>query len=230
MKILTYLAFDHDNTFSHRDRWSKPFILFNVQTYLPFSLWSFPGRPIATHRNHGCRMSASLWHGSRSTYSGTSWVAGSHVVVYQCKPKDKTTRCGGKTFIIDIMKLEQLEHLRFEIPRRPWLPMPGIHTRSKVKTRQSQSYKLKKMAKNSNFEILHKTLHATHLLKLLGKMYKYEMDPTRTVGATERTRDAGRMEQWMQLTFPSKNGDWKKRRKKPLQQFDEKTKRKKTHV
>ena len=23
-------------------------------------------------------------------------------------------------------------------------------------------------------------------------MYKYEMDPTRTVGATERTRDAGR--------------------------------------
>ena len=25
-------------------------------------------------------------------------------------------------------------------------------------------------------------------------MYKYEMDPTRTVGATERTRDAGRMD------------------------------------
>ena len=36
------------------------------------------------------------------------------------------------------------------------------------------------------------TLHATHLLKLLGKMYKYEMDPIRTVGATERTCDAGR--------------------------------------
>ena len=32
----------------------------------------------------------------------------------------------------------------------------------------------------------------THLLKLLGKMYKHEMDPTRTVGATERTRDVGR--------------------------------------
>ena len=31
-----------------------------------------------------------------------------------------------------------------------------------------------------------------HLLKLLDKMYKYEMDPTRTVDATERTRDAGR--------------------------------------
>ena len=35
-------------------------------------------------------------------------------------------------------------------------------------------------------------LHETHLLKLLDKIYKYEMDPTRTVEATERTRDAGR--------------------------------------
>ena len=26
-------------------------------------------------------------------------------------------------------------------------------------------------------------------MKLLGKMYKYEMDPTRTVGATEQTCD-----------------------------------------
>ena len=34
--------------------------------------------------------------------------------------------------------------------------------------------------------------HATHLLNLLDKMYKYEMDPTKTVGATELTRDAGR--------------------------------------
>ena len=29
---------------------------------------------------------------------------------------------------------------------------------------------------------------------LLGKMYKYERDPTRTAGATEQTRDVGRME------------------------------------
>ena len=41
----------------------------------------------------------------------------------------------------------------------------------------------------TNFEILPETLHATHLLKLLDKMYKYKMDPTKTVGATERTRD-----------------------------------------
>ena len=51
---------------------------------------------------------------------------------------------------------------------------------------------LKKNAKNPNFGILQPTLHATHLLKLLEEMYKYETDPTRTVGATERTRDAGR--------------------------------------
>ena len=30
---------------------------------------------------------------------------------------------------------------------------------------------LKKIAKNSNFEILQKTLHTTHLLKLFDKMY-----------------------------------------------------------
>ena len=30
-----------------------------------------------------------------------------------------------------------------------------------------------------------------HLLKFLDKVYKYEMDPTRTVGTTERTRDVG---------------------------------------
>ena len=38
---------------------------------------------------------------------------------------------------------------------------------------------------------MQETLHAAHLLKLLDNMYKYEMDPTRTVGATERTRDVG---------------------------------------
>ena len=40
-------------------------------------------------------------------------------------------------------------------------------------------------------QILQETSHATHLMKLLDKMYKYEMDPTKTVGATERTRDEG---------------------------------------
>ena len=87
----------------------------------------------------------------------------------------------------------QLEHLCSEIsPPPPRLPILLIHIRSQVKPRQSQSYKFKKIAKNSNFKILQVTLHATHLLKLLRKMYKYEKDPTRTAGARERTQDAGR--------------------------------------
>ena len=89
--------------------------------------------------------------------------------------------------------LKQLELLCFEIPpAATWLNRLVIHIRSQVKRRQSQSYKFKKIAKNSNFEILQETLHATHLLKLLDKMCKYEMDPTRTVGSTEQTRDVGR--------------------------------------
>ena len=41
-------------------------------------------------------------------------------------------------------------------------------------------------------------MHETHLLKFLGKMYEYEMNPTTTIGATERTcdgTDAGRADQ-----------------------------------
>ena len=52
------------------------------------------------------------------------------------------------------------------------------------------------MLKIQIFKIWHKTLHATHLLKLRDKMYKYEMDPTKTVGATEWTRDAGGTDGW----------------------------------
>ena len=37
----------------------------------------------------------------------------------------------------------------------------------------------------SKIQILQETLHAAHLLKLLNRMYEYEMDPTRTVGTTE---------------------------------------------
>ena len=49
-------------------------------------------------------------------------------------------------------KLEQQEHLRSEIPpAAPLLPTLGIHIGSQVKTRQSQSYKFKKIAKNSKF-------------------------------------------------------------------------------
>ena len=40
-------------------------------------------------------------------------------------------------------------------------------------------------------------------MKLLDKKHKYEMDPTKTVGATERTLDAGRTDrrtEWNQYT------------------------------
>ena len=51
-------------------------------------------------------------------------------------------------------KLEQLERLRSEItPAAPWWLMLVIHIRSQVKTRQSQCYKLLKIAKNLNFVI-----------------------------------------------------------------------------
>ena len=63
-----------------------------------------------------------------------------------------------------------------------------------------------KIAKNSNVEILQEMSLATQLLKLLDKMYKYEMDPSRTVGATEQMlerqmdgRADGRTE-WNQYT------------------------------
>ena len=57
--------------------------------------------------------------------------------------------------LILLHKLEQLECLRSEItPATPWLPILVIHIRSQVKTRQSQSYKFNKTAKNAKFEIL----------------------------------------------------------------------------
>ena len=62
-----------------------------------------------------------------------------------------------------------------------------------------------KIAKNSNFEIWQETPYATHLLKLLDKMYEYEMDPTRTVGTTEWTQDAGRTDGWSETNIPPNN-------------------------
>ena len=55
------------------------------------------------------------------------------------------------------------------------------------------------MTKN---QILQETLHTTHLLKLLDKVYEYEMDQTRTVGATERKRDAGRTDGRSETNIP----------------------------
>ena len=91
------------------------------------------------------------------------------------------------------MKLEQLERLRSGMPPAShgypyqWFTSDPKSKQDKVKVKFK-----KKNTKNSNFDILQETLHATHPLKLLDKMYKYEMDPIRTVGVTEQIRDAER--------------------------------------
>ena len=55
----------------------------------------------------------------------------------------------------------------------------------------------------SNFWIWKRALHATHLLKLLDKMCKYEMDPMSIVEDTERTwfcPQTDRRTRWYQYT------------------------------
>ena len=76
-----------------------------------------------------------------------------------------------------------------DTPRHPWLPILVIHIRSQVKTKQSQSYK-------SLIQILKfcKKLYMQHTFWSCLIRYKYQMDPTRSVGATERTWDAGWMD------------------------------------
>ena len=46
--------------------------------------------------------------------------------------------------------------------------------------------KFKEFAKTTNCYILNRTLHATHLLKLFGKMCKYKMDLVSIVEDTEQ--------------------------------------------
>ena len=86
-------------------------------------------------------------------------------------------------------KLEQLERLHSEdTPRRLmithtiksyWIP-----TQKKTKSK----LQIWRIRQNFKFLILKQTLHATHLLKLLDKMCKYEMDPMSIVEDTEWTR------------------------------------------
>ena len=65
---------------------------------------------------------------------------------------------------------------------------PQIPSQNKTKSKLP----ILKTAKNTNLKILQTNLHVTHLRKWFDKMYEYQKDPTRTVGATERTQDAGR--------------------------------------
>ena len=56
-----------------------------------------------------------------------------------------------------------------------------LHQIPSQKKSKSKLQILKNCQKIQIFEILQETLHATHLLKLLDKMYEYEMDQTKTV-------------------------------------------------
>ena len=77
-----------------------------------------------------------------------------------------------------------------------------------IPSQNNTESKLQILKNCQNFKL---TLHATHLLKMLYKIYKYEMDPTRTVEATEQTRDAGQTRdgrtdgrtEWNQYTPPT---------------------------
>ena len=62
--------------------------------------------------------------------------------------------------------------------------------------------KVTNFKKFPKIQILQEILHATHLLILLDKMYKYEMDPTRTVGATEWTWNVGRTDGRSETNIP----------------------------
>ena len=53
---------------------------------------------------------------------------------------------------------------------------------------RSRPKNFKKIAKNSNFQILKKTEHGTHPLMIVISCAKYKKNPSRNVDATERTR------------------------------------------
>ena len=77
----------------------------------------------------------------------------------------------------------------WDTPRRPMI----THTSDSHQIQsENKTSKLHILNNCQKFQILQETWHATHLLKLLDKMCKYEMDSIRIVGTTERTCDAGR--------------------------------------
>ena len=70
-------------------------------------------------------------------------------------------------------------------PRHPMITLTIDSHYIPSQERQRESYKLKKRLSLKFFQ---QSLHAAHLLKLLDKMGKYEMDPASIVEDTERTR------------------------------------------
>ena len=63
-------------------------------------------------------------------------------------------------------------------------------------TRQTQSYNFKEISENSNLMMVQKSQQATHHLKLVDKMWKYEMDPASIVNNTEQTQFCPQTNRW----------------------------------
>ena len=104
-------------------------------------------------------------------------------------------------------KLKQLEPLRFK--NTPCCPMithtiDSFQIPSQNKTKSKlQIWKICQTFKFWNFAI--KFLHATHFLKLLNKMCKYEMDLASAVEVTERTRFCLQTDGWRETSIPPFN-------------------------
>ena len=79
----------------------------------------------------------------------------------------------------------------WDAPRRPKITTCDSHQIPSQNKTKSKLPILKKLPKMQILKFC-KQIYMPHILKLPDKMYKYEMDPTRTVGATEWIRDAGR--------------------------------------
>ena len=112
-----------------------------------------------------------------------------------------------------LVQLEQLERLRSEDTPPPphdypyyWVILNPMSEEDKVKVTN-----LKNSSKFQIFIILKQTLHATHLLKLLDKICKYEMDLMSIVEDKERTRicpHTDRRTRWNQYTSLSNKVQW----------------------
>ena len=95
-------------------------------------------------------------------------------------------------------QLEQLQCLRSEDNPHPPPPSPAnilywVMLEPKSKEGKVKVTNLKNLSR-FYFLILKQTLQAIHILKLLDKLRKYEMDPTSIVGDTEWTRFCPQMD------------------------------------
>ena len=93
------------------------------------------------------------------------------------------------TKVIDVL-YKQLEHTSSEIPLTypySWFTSDPMSKQDKVKVT-----KLKKNYQQFKFWNFARNFICDTPSEVVDKMYKYKMDPTRTVGTTERTQDAGR--------------------------------------